>query len=222
MIDPSIVVEVAWFSHMLEVGCQLLLEQKLFQALPEKNRFVQASTASVLIEQLKETLAYKFANSESQSVVNIAYEWVKAVANSRQPSFKAIKPASFLDQVRERMEWLLRVELAGASGSAGPVVHSGRTAVEVLFTTLLKDIDDGKALNLGELKVFDTFAWLLTDAQRLQHKEWIGMVFKAAGSSVAPSSGSQAKSAAKAPAKGTTAVKREAQESTMGLFKKRK
>lgn len=68
------------------------------------------------------------------------------------------------------------------------------------------------------MKVFVTFAWLLSDEQKIAHKRYVADVFTAAGSKVtAPCPHKQdASASSKAP----NALKRESADNTMSLFKK--
>lgn len=147
MVDPSIVVETAWFEYMIDSGCGDLLQGLVLEALPTKEATKEAGQVLLDIEKVKAGAVYGFVGTEVQSMVNIVHEWIRAVSTQRQPSFKAVKPGSFLERARNRMEWLVVAEEPASESTGGAaVVHKGKAAIDYLMRQVQADLAQHQAI----------------------------------------------------------------------------
>ena len=91
----------------------------------------------------------------------------------------------------------------------------GVKAMAALFDAMDKKVRDSPAapMDLGELKVFDTFQFLMTPCQKATQKEWVGSCFKG-----------HAQRAQQAPAAPQAKAKHQVREgsSTSSLFSKKR
>lgn len=220
MSDPSFRIEMSWFVAMTTSGARGMLEEKVLSLLPSGAQEFKPKDVANSISSLKTTPLYLFCSTEAQSSVNIACAWVEALANSRQPSLVGSE-APFLKKVSELLENLLVFR----SATPGEAPCFGKAAIARLIGEA-----GGKPagkVSCDGLRVFSTYSWLLTDAQRTQVQEFVVAAAAAGGSS---SSGSASSASAKAPGKrpATPAAKKSAASSsaevnsTMALFRKRK
>ena len=76
------------------------------------------------------------------------------------------------------MEAMLKHVPAKAGSSTSKVQTVGKAAMEVLCLEIAAKIAEGVAINLGHLKDFDTFHWLLTKEQIAIHKSLVAQCFK--------------------------------------------
>eukprot|EP00969_Alexandrium_andersonii_P087673 3867854-Alexandrium_andersonii.AAC.1 len=81
------------------------------------------------------------------------------------------------------MEYLLTVRPDGGSGSAGDLL-TGKDAMAWHMREAKQKQSAGTVLSLADLKVFDTFAWLMTPDDAKLHVDWMKAAFSAGGSSV--------------------------------------
>ena len=112
------------------------------------------------------------------------------MAGQRQPSFKALKDNTYLKDIQGFMHQMLMHRIdppsEGGSKDAVPVaeVLYGLKAMEKLFEAMdlrIKTAAANAPIDLGDLKAFDTFAFLMNAAQKTSQKEWVGKCFKSHG-----------------------------------------
>ena len=230
MLDGSWGLEQEWFRHMSEVGVKDLLQSrvsKIFCPTADFCGYLNAAEVVSQLEDMKRTPAYEYAEEDAQSSVTIPLEWASAVAGQRQPSFKALKDSNYLKDIQGFMHQMLMYSVdppsEGSSKDQVPVAEPvcyGIQAMEKLFGAMdlrVKTAAVNAPIDLGDLKVFDTFAFLMNASQKATQREWIGKCFKSHG----------ARASAQAPPQPQTktAVKKEAARegsSTSSLFKKKR
>jgi len=219
MVDETFQIEKKWFEHMHEVGCGKSLQTKV------ERIFTPAGVAAAgwldcgpvvkSLEAMKLTPLYSFANDESKGIVTITQEWAKSVQNSRCPSFKSVGTNANLKKIQTLMEAMLKHVPDKAGSSTSKVQTVGKAAMEVLFLEIAAKIAEGVAINLGHLKDFDTFHWLLTKEQIAIHKSLVAQCFKDGEARPAP----VVQQEQQAPQK--KAKKEPGESSTASLFKRR-
>ena len=209
---------------MADHGCQRTLKKSVLAVLPEESDAFRALAAVAHdLDSIKATAAYCFASSEGQPLVNITSEWVKAIANQRQPCFQAVKFGSPLAEAQSQLQWLLQVEGSPTSSTTAANAYTGQNAIDFLYEKAKKDVAAGSGLTLRDQKVFDTFAWLLTGEQTSSHKQWVGSVFAQAGAVISARASTKPEPVDVAVSKIAPTQKAEAAAaSTMSLFKKKK
>ena len=149
---------------------------------------------------------------------------MKAISSNRQPTFKALAGTVFLKSVKDRMALLLQVR-SGSAGSAHPALLTGAEAIKQIIASLEGPGEPGKALNLEELQLLETFSWLLTKEQEAKH----GALVKAAFAHPPPATGSRKSLAAAnvTDSSGAAAASRKKKvaedlaATTLSLFKKK-
>ena len=221
VVDPSIIVEAAWFVHMVDTGCADLLHEAVLSDIPSSAAtYRQPKDVASKLEMIQQRAIYTFADDESQSRVNIVLGWVRAIINSRAPCFKAVTGEGFLAKAKDQLPWLLRVERS--SGSSGQNNLHGREALAQLWDDIQEKLSKDGIISFADLKVFDTFHWLLDAEQKKQHKAIIAKLLKDAGSkSVAVKSSTADEAPASKKAKTEALAAKASKESTMNLFKKK-
>ena len=217
MCDDTFQIERNWFEYMHAEGCgKNLLEKVQLIFTPQIGAWLDCVPVVGKLEKLKSTPMYTFADDESKGIVNIPQEWARSVQASRLPSFKSVGSNANLKKIQTLMEAMLKHVPGGASSSTTKAKQTtGRAAMEALFEEIAAKKAAGQAINLGHLKDFDTFNWMLTKEQSTVHKQYIGQCFKDGETRAAPVSQQQE------PVPKKKAKTEPGSSSTASLFKRR-
>lgn len=149
--------------------------------LPSRNEFKEASSVVAGQEALKLEAVYEFGDPECQSLLNIAYEWCKVVACSRSPQFKTVKEGSIFADIKDRLQYFLRATRPATGDEEAATEFIGKAALLYKFGEAQKLVAAKQAVNSEDLKVFDTYNWLLDGPQKDAHAQWVKLVFDVAG-----------------------------------------
>ena len=221
MIDASMVVEQAWLRYMSGDGSRLILEQNIFDVLPDKPTSADPADVALSLERVKNTTAYSFADKAAQSNVNVVVQWAKALAAFRKPSFLSVKDNPFLKNVQSRLRHMVKTTKAASAG-ATPVTLTGEEALSALIEQLEQRVEAGGQVDLGDLKVFDAFSFILNESQAAKHAAWVRECFERAGcKKPSGASGGDAAQEAKAPSAKKQRKAEDLATATMSLFQKR-
>ena len=216
MVDSTFVVERTWFQHMHNKGCADRILKKVdgIFSVPKGQIYLDPAIVSDRLENFKQQAFYTFGSQESKIIVNVCQEWAKAVQSNRSPSFKAVGGNQALMQIQQKMEVMLKYNVTVQLVVSGPAicVKVGKEALELLYHEVKARKTAGEKVNLGHLKDFDTFSWMMNAEQAAFHKTMVSECFKA-GDHAAP-----ARQRAPLPKK---AKVESASSSTASLFKKR-
>lgn len=159
MIDSSFRIEMAWFIKMSASGARDMLQDKVLASLPDGVLEKSPGDAANALAALKKSALYRFASVDTQSSVNIAANWVDAIANSRQPTCSGVED-DFLKKVIKRLELFLVFE---GEEDFGPPKFGQEALVAKLQaakTALAKDRSP------DVLRIFSVFSWMLSGPQR--------------------------------------------------------
>eukprot|EP00959_Pyramimonas_sp_CCMP1952_P052134 1089620-Pyramimonas_sp.AAC.1 len=131
--------------------------------IPAGGRDEIAAEIHVALEKLKKDVWYEFGSEEAQSSVNIPSGWVKALSVKTPPAFNGVADDPKLKEVQERLQYLARAEVTD-NGQTKTIY--GKPALDFLLEGVTADIKGGKKVALGDLKVFDAFAWMLSPGEK--------------------------------------------------------
>ena len=62
----------------------------------------------------------------------------------------------------------------------------GTDAVAKIMGDIRVKVEASEAIDLGDLQIFDAFAWLLSEEQKKQQCEWVGLVLNNTAKGAAP------------------------------------
>lgn len=164
MIDPSVSVEMAFFLQQYKEGAKKKLHAKLLKELPAHGREEHMPDILTAITKLKEDICYTFGNDDAKSELNIAIEWVRALSMGTAPGFKGVADDPMLKELQGRVAYLARCEKT--EGETTSILY-GTPALKHLMGSIGADMAKGEKVTLGDLQIFDSFSWLLTDVEKV-------------------------------------------------------
>lgn len=129
----------------------------------------EASSVVSDLEALKLEVVYEFGAQECQSLLNVTYEWCKAVSCSRSPQFKTIKEGGLFAEIRGRLQYFLRATRPATEEEEVATAYIGKAALLYKFGEAQKLVAAKQAVNFENLKVFDTYNWPLAGPQKDAH-----------------------------------------------------
>lgn len=226
MVDASIIIEAAFFRTMAKSGCQTLLREKVKDVLPKEAYVGDLKDVASAVGRVMHSTLYTFAARDVQSDVNVVSEWCKAVAAHRKPDFIATKFNTFLTEVQDLMKFLLTARPSGASTGSGPAeIWSGEKAMAFMLKAAADKVKAGSVLSLADLKIFDTFHWLMNPEQITLHSTWMKAAFSAGGSALVSVKASVEQSASSSSSSAASIKRKSSAEdlvaTTMALFKRK-
>lgn len=226
LIDDSICLEIAWFRLMLASGGAQILERKVMSALPAEAAHHDAKDFGAGLARLKLDACYRFCQPAARSVLDIACEWVSAIANQRAPSLAAATDSPALTQIQTKLAFFCSHTSKEQPGRE-PRCLFGVDALAAKFTEVQERIDASEPITIEQLRCFHVFSWLLTNDQRKKHSKWCNDIYKkAGGKGDAPATIAAGQAGRKASAASSSSSARAnaqmVEESTMALFKKRR
>lgn len=221
MIDPSIKVEKAFFEKVYAESAKTYLMSEMLRLLPEQPRDKPLADVLLALEQLKEHGMFKFANDAAKADAKIVIEWVRALTMASQPSFKAVKHDEGLRVLQARLAYLIVVEQPGSASEAAKVLF-GQQALTFMMNGVDAKITAGEDVDLTDVKIFDTFGWLLSELDIARQRTWIQKIFAKATTASPGSIASVPKKITHgALAPKTDNLKKAKHSTTMDLFKKK-
>ena len=89
MLDDTWDLARSWFLHMHDDGARVKLQEAILEILPDPDGAKpDVHAAANALEEMKQSNMYHFCSQVGQSDLNIIFQWVKALAQQRQPAFK--------------------------------------------------------------------------------------------------------------------------------------
>ena len=162
---------------------------------------------------------YGFVSREGQASVNIAGEFVTALANLRMPTLKAAEGHDFLLRVKERLCWFVNSQpTAGASDA--PVLN-GAAAWTAMFQVQMDKTKGSEKVALGDLQVVHACHWLLNADQVGKLQQMVSGIYKTS-TGAGPAGAKVVHTRKTTVATDATAKKAAATAATMSLFSNKK
>jgi hypothetical protein len=208
-VDPSIAIEVAWFKVMSGSGAKRLLPARVYNVLPIGPGDTNAADKALALDHPKDTAPYVFSDAESQSAVNIAAECVKSISMMRRPPVEAAEDNDLLKGAFERLQYFVVVDIAANSDGSNALTLIGATALSHRHDAVQERITNGDDILVEDLRIFNTFGWLMTDFQNTHHRSWLEACFKKADGAGSSGALGQASDSA-ASSSGKAALKNQA------------
>jgi len=218
-IDPTFSLEIAFFRWLAGAGGPQVLQGRVLDALPRSKGIHSAKQVASKIEQINASPLYGFVSREGQTSVNIAGEFVTALANLRMPTLKAAEGHDFLLLVKERLCWLVNSQpTAGASDA--PVLN-GAAALTAMFQVQVDKTKGSEEVTLGDLQVVHAFHWLLNADQVGKLQQMVSGIYKTS-TGAGPAGATVVHKRKTTVATDATAKKAAATAATMSLFSNKK
>lgn len=170
MVDSSFKGEAHWLRQMASSGCLSAMETLIMTTLPTDSQPMARKDVDPSVEHIKNGALFLSADRDPQGNCNIVAERVKAFAASCRPSLLRVKDSPFLNDVHQRLRFLLQVYTGGDDNQA-PQVLVAEAAAQHLIATTVKNVSDSQPIGLSDFRVLDTFSWLLRKEQ--VHKGWV-------------------------------------------------
>ena len=217
MLDTTFDLEVAWFTQQNKSGARDTLRHDVLDSLPDGKSpaHVLASKSLADLTEIKGSSVYGFAKENAQSDVNVVLEWVKAIHNQRQPSFR-FKDCVWLQACKDRLSFFVHHTTAGSNDTPGATVF-GAEALSVMLQATKAKIDAKEEVTLGELKVYDTFAFLMSADDVKQHRTWVQVALRSKAAAQPQVAAQQQPQNAPNPQRRAAAA-----ADTMSLFRRRR
>lgn len=159
MIDPSVSVEMGFFLHFYGCGAKDMLHWELKEVLPLQGRVVSVMEVLAEVDRLQQHPAYISCGGAAKSEVNIVSGWIEALRMGNPPSFKGIAADDKLVSMQGRVALLVKVEVT--NGEEATMLHLVHLAKGISGSSTA-----GVRVSLSDLKVFDAYSWLLSDAEK--------------------------------------------------------
>lgn len=222
MLDPSSKVEMALFDQMYNHTAKQMLHKCLLKELPDIGRPEPLHEVLVALERIKDTAIYHYASDVCKSSVNIVVEWVRCLALSSPPSFTAVGDDPALKVLQRRLGFLLRHCTPATEDGAQDTLVFGPAALAARMQDIQALIEAKQPVDLGMLKPFDAFSWMMSENQKRQHAGWVQAIFASKSDAAIPQRTTRIMNNSTPPASKDSDKKRKASASTMDLFKRKR
>ena len=227
--DPGFALD---YGLVVQCGSEAGLQKLRERCLAPLPTAVGDHNVAVAVNQLtlvKQSAAYKFVDSTAKGQVNLCHEVVSSLGSNRCPNYAAFDSSEFMAAVKDRLQYFVYETKPGENEGA-EVELSGADALTHKFQAVSARKAAGQTVSEPEIRIFHTYAWLLTSEQKRQLDAWVQAHWKAVGAPPAKASlpqgppakakaGSASSSSAGPAAKAK--AKADSKASTSSFFKKK-
>ena len=172
-LDKGWKVEMNFFLSQVGESGETRLKSLVLDVLPSAEQEASLEQAHGKLRALASGQLCQFVRVGLQRQVESVIGWVAVMMKGRCPKLPDTKSNPFLAQVVLRLACFFRRRLATSSGSGDVSELVGREAILDLYKCIQKEVAAKKKQDLGTLRPFGVYQWLLTAEEIQTTKMWV-------------------------------------------------
>ena len=167
-VDRTFAVELKYLDLAPE-ALEGAIKKKLIKILPSASQSVSFNQASLQLEELKASTMCRRASRASMGQVEAYLEIVGNMQRGVAPDPDPAKDNQFYKKILSQLAWFCEYTPRAADDKAETKVIRGPEALKRQHADMLSKMGAGSGaaeVTLGDLEVFQTYRWLLTEAEK--------------------------------------------------------